>query len=1123
MMKLHSLYIENFGVLHAYSMECSDGLNRLCRENGFGKTTLAVFLKAMLYGLPNTRKADPDENDRKKYAPWQGGAFGGHIVFSARGKTYRAERFFAYGGTGGTKNDTFVLYDLADNTISDDFPEDLGGALFGIDAAAFERSAYLPQKLLPAGIENESITAKLNRVIESPEETGSYKSAAAILDGRRQYYKKHGGRGRIAELEAALASLRREEREARDAQDMAQRYTGEAVRISAEIDGVMREKAQLQDAVLQLGTQRARAAVMAHGSDLLARRNALREAVRNNRALLHLQNGDAGRAALQEQLSAAEGQVREAAGLEEQQSANAAALAACTEAQEQIAAQFCGGIPDEEVISELMRLQEIVGTTTASREAAEAVPPEGLAACLSEEELQRHMEQAVMLERIREELAAPKAARDAMRDAFEAAQIPVDTPLPDDETLNAYEDVLREIRYLRERQTGLHAQLDTDTAALDALEAAHPSAVIPEQSTLVAMRSRFDALRGRREEIEELEARQRAAVKIDEAIRSSRRRRIAIGAVLLLAAAVFGGLYFVRQEIRLLPVCAAMAIPGIVLLLLGIFTKPEENEETRALEDAAQKRLCVRKSEYEAEKTAVYEFLDRFDAEAEPVLDEEGAEVRFDRAAALAREREVLVQRAAQTRAALEIVETTLEQRCVSLTSYHAPDGGTVGYTGDDLAAFAAYRTQVLLCRDARRAAAGERERRNLRHAQEDALSRTLRAYLQQLETTCPDAAAQIAAENTDMLAQITAWSRYAQLLRIRIGDRAEAEEQRRAAAAQLDLRCRALLTDAAAEAITEEPISDRVFAMIGRYRELAAEKAAAAEARTHLRERMTLLDESLTAFLARYYEEPLPEYGEGLRRLQAAMDADMADCARLRDAEDALAAFLAENTLTEAQLCASASAAEADDTEAQSRHLTQRGLMLDESLTRLGEQRAAAVRSAEEASEAGARAAELREQIAHTASLLADAEKSLSVIMKTMSFLEDAKHTMEREYLEILQRRFRVYYASLSGIPEEEASSVTLDRSLTAQTEAFGVRHGMEYCSRGSQDLIGLCIRLALVDALYADTDGTGTGEELPPLILDDPFVNLDAKHLAAARALLNRAAERFQILYFVCHESRL
>ena len=465
-MKLHSLYIENFGVLHAYSMECGDGLNRLCRENGFGKTTLAVFLKAMLYGLPNTRKTDPDENDRKKYAPWQGGAFGGHIVFSARGKTYRAERFFAYGGVGGAKNDTFILYDLADNTVSDDFPEDLGGALFGIDAAAFERSAYLPQKLLPAGIENESITAKLNRVIESPEEAGSYKSAAAILDSRRQYYRKQGGRGRIAELEAVLVSLQRREREARDAQEQAQRYTAEAARISTEIDNVMREKAQLQDTVWSLGAQKARAAVLVHGRDLLARRDALREAVKHNRALLHLQDGDTGRTALQAQLAEAEGQIREAAGLEELRSANAAALAACTEAQEQLAAQLCSGIPDEETISALMRLQEIVKIPSASPETPDAAP-EGLAACLSEEELQRHMEQAVMLERIREELAAPKTARNVMRDAYEAAQIPTDATLPDDETLNAYEEVLREIRYLRERQTALRTQLDADTAAME--------------------------------------------------------------------------------------------------------------------------------------------------------------------------------------------------------------------------------------------------------------------------------------------------------------------------------------------------------------------------------------------------------------------------------------------------------------------------------------------------------------------------------------------------------------------------------------------------------------------------------------------------------------------------------
>ena len=66
-MKLINLSVENFGVLHAYSLDCTTGLNVFCRENGAGKTTLAAFLCAMLYGLPASRKNDLSENDRKKF------------------------------------------------------------------------------------------------------------------------------------------------------------------------------------------------------------------------------------------------------------------------------------------------------------------------------------------------------------------------------------------------------------------------------------------------------------------------------------------------------------------------------------------------------------------------------------------------------------------------------------------------------------------------------------------------------------------------------------------------------------------------------------------------------------------------------------------------------------------------------------------------------------------------------------------------------------------------------------------------------------------------------------------------------------------------------------------------
>ena len=58
------------------------------------------------------------------------------------------------------------------------------------------------------------------------------------------------------------------------------------------------------------------------------------------------------------------------------------------------------------------------------------------------------------------------------------------------------------------------------------------------------------------------------------------------------------------------------------------------------------------------------------------------------------------------------------------------------------------------------------------------------------------------------------------------------------------------------------------------------------------------------------------------------------------------------------------------------------------------------------------------------------------------------------------------------------------------------------------------ICKRFALTDILF-------TGEK-PFIILDDPFSDLDDDKVAAAVALIKRLAEEYQILYFVCHESR-
>ena len=75
-------------------LDFSEGFQTITGENGWGKSTMAAFIKAMLYGMEATARRSLLENERRHYQPWQGGAYGGSMEFTAGGKTYRAERTF---------------------------------------------------------------------------------------------------------------------------------------------------------------------------------------------------------------------------------------------------------------------------------------------------------------------------------------------------------------------------------------------------------------------------------------------------------------------------------------------------------------------------------------------------------------------------------------------------------------------------------------------------------------------------------------------------------------------------------------------------------------------------------------------------------------------------------------------------------------------------------------------------------------------------------------------------------------------------------------------------------------------------------------------------------------------
>ncbi len=201
-MKLLSIHIDNFGKLRDFDLSLTDGVNTVFAENGYGKTTLAAFIKAMLYGLSRVgaRVKDLNENERKHYIPWQGGAFGGYIDIETEKGRYRVSRSF------GSKPaaDTFTLIDLDTKLESTDYTENLGAELFGIDADSYEKSTYIPQRDVPVEM-TANINTKLTRLLESSNDLDELDRAVKMLENHSKTFKAYkGSSGLIDEAQTKL-------------------------------------------------------------------------------------------------------------------------------------------------------------------------------------------------------------------------------------------------------------------------------------------------------------------------------------------------------------------------------------------------------------------------------------------------------------------------------------------------------------------------------------------------------------------------------------------------------------------------------------------------------------------------------------------------------------------------------------------------------------------------------------------------------------------------------------------------------------------------------------------------------------------------------------------------------
>lgn len=237
-MKILSLHVSSFGKLKNLDLNLGGGINVLQQNNGFGKTTLANFIRAMLYGFDykHVKRGTETVTDAALWATWNStDKTGGSILVDHNGATYRVERYFGLTAKAETLSVVNVTTGKAANI------QNVGEFFLGLTAESFDRSAYFPQEAVEIS-SNENFDSRLAGLVQNDQ------NYDAVQERLRKYRKElkyeRGEGGLIHTLENGKLQLQRQLAECEQAKRRETEIERRLQEISAERD---RQKVRAQE------------------------------------------------------------------------------------------------------------------------------------------------------------------------------------------------------------------------------------------------------------------------------------------------------------------------------------------------------------------------------------------------------------------------------------------------------------------------------------------------------------------------------------------------------------------------------------------------------------------------------------------------------------------------------------------------------------------------------------------------------------------------------------------------------------------------------------------------------------------------------------------------------------
>ena len=91
-MIIESINIKSFGMITDMAMSFADDINVIVGHNESGKSTIAAFIKYMLYGFANEPSGEDTPDERERRLNWVNGTAQGTMTVKADGKRYLISR-----------------------------------------------------------------------------------------------------------------------------------------------------------------------------------------------------------------------------------------------------------------------------------------------------------------------------------------------------------------------------------------------------------------------------------------------------------------------------------------------------------------------------------------------------------------------------------------------------------------------------------------------------------------------------------------------------------------------------------------------------------------------------------------------------------------------------------------------------------------------------------------------------------------------------------------------------------------------------------------------------------------------------------------------------------------------